>query len=102
MFVDKGGQGSVILFAESIRSLGWIINQFTSKEICFHFLFINFLGYTKGNSSISSGTRDKKFTVKLTEKWSEKASVVWPLEILSLLDLVKTRSRVCLLICVRS
>ena len=51
MFVDKGGQGSVILF--------------------------------------------EKFRGKLTEKWSEKASVVWTLEILSLLDLVKTWPRVC-------
>ena len=37
----------------------------------------------------------ERFRVKLIEKWSEKASVVWILEILSLLDLVKTRSRVC-------
>ena len=37
----------------------------------------------------------ERFTVKLIEKWSEKASVVWTLEILSLLDLVKTRSSVC-------
>ena len=37
----------------------------------------------------------ERFRVKLIEKWSEKASVVWTLEILSLLDLVKTRSSVC-------
>ena len=57
MFVDKGGQGSDILFVESIRLLGLIINQFRSKEICFHFLFINFIVFTKGNSSISLGSR---------------------------------------------
>ena len=37
----------------------------------------------------------ERFRVKLIEKWSEKTSVVWTLEILSLLDLVKTRSSVC-------
>ena len=37
----------------------------------------------------------ERFRVKQIEKWSEKASVVWTLEILSLLDLVKTRSSVC-------
>ena len=57
MFVDKGRQGSVILFLESIRFLGRIINQFRSKEICFHFLFINFMVFAKGNSSISLGSR---------------------------------------------
>ena len=55
MFVDKGGKGSVILFVESIRFLGLIINQF-SKEICFHFLFINFMVFMKGDSSISLGS----------------------------------------------
>ena len=57
MFVDKGGQGSVILFVESIRFFWWIINQFRSKEICFHFFFINFMVFMKGNSSISLGSR---------------------------------------------
>ena len=37
----------------------------------------------------------ERFRVKLIEKWSETASVVWTLEILSLLELVKTRSSVC-------
>ena len=37
MFVDKGRQGGVILFVESIRFFGWILNQFRRKEICFHF-----------------------------------------------------------------
>ena len=37
----------------------------------------------------------ERYRVKLIEKWSEKALVVWTLEILSLLDLVKTRSSVC-------
>ena len=36
MFVDKSQQGGVILFVESIRFFGWIINQFRSKEIYFH------------------------------------------------------------------
>ena len=57
MFVDKGGQGSVTLFVESIRFFGRIINQFRSKEICFHFLFINFMVFTKGDSSISLRSR---------------------------------------------
>ena len=52
MFVDKGRQGGVILFVESIRFFGWIINQFRSKEICFHFLFVDFMVFTKGDSSI--------------------------------------------------
>ena len=56
MFVDKGGQGSVILFVESIRFLGRIINQYRSK-ICFHFLFISFMVFTKGDSSITQGSR---------------------------------------------
>ena len=45
------------LFVESIRFIGRIINQFRSKEICFHFLFINFMVFTEGNSSISLGSR---------------------------------------------
>ena len=57
MFVNKGGQDSVILFVESIRFLGRIINQFRSKEICFHFLFISFMVFTKGDSSISLASR---------------------------------------------
>ena len=57
MFIDKGGQGSVILFVENIRFFGRIVDQFRSKEICFHFLFINFLVFTKGDSSISLGSR---------------------------------------------
>ena len=44
---------------------------------------------TKANSSISLGSTDSEIWVKLIEKWSEKASVVWTLEILLLLDLVK-------------
>ena len=39
MFVNKGGQSCVILFVESI--------SFRSKEICCHFLFINFMIFTK-------------------------------------------------------
>ena len=62
-------------------------------EIYFHFLFINFMVFVEGQSSISMGV--ERFRVKLIEKWSKKASVVWTLEILSLLDLVETRSRVC-------
>ena len=52
MFVDKGEQGGVILFVESIRFFGWIINQFRSKKIWFHFLFVDFMVFTKGDSSI--------------------------------------------------
>ena len=37
----------------------------------------------------------ERLRVKLIEKWSEKASVVWTLEIWSLLDLVNTWSSVC-------
>ena len=37
------------------------------------------------------GSRVERFTVKLIEKRSQKTSVVWTLEILSLLDLIKTR-----------
>ena len=33
----------------------------------------------------------ERFRVKLIEKWLEKGSVVWTLEILSLLDLVKNQ-----------
>ena len=44
--------GGVILFVESIRFFGWIIDQFRSKEICFLFLFVNFLVFPKGDSSI--------------------------------------------------
>ena len=46
MFVNKGGQGGVILFVESIR-----------YEICFHFLFIDSMIFTKGNSSTDLGSR---------------------------------------------
>ena len=52
MFVDKGGQGGVILCVESIRFFGRIINQFRSKEICFNFLVVNFMVFTKGDSNI--------------------------------------------------
>ena len=55
MFVDKGGQGSMILFIESVGFLGWIIQKFRSKEICFQFLFINFMVFMKGDSSVSLG-----------------------------------------------
>ena len=51
MFVDKGRQGGVILFVESIRLFGWIINQFRIKQICFHFLFVDFMVFPKGDSS---------------------------------------------------
>ena len=51
--------------------------------------------FTKGKSSNSLGSRVERFRVKLTEKWLEKVSMVWTFEILSLLDLVKTRSRIC-------
>ena len=57
MFVDKGGPGNVILFVESFGFLGRIINQFRSKQICFHFLLIDFMVSSKGNSSISLGSR---------------------------------------------
>ena len=57
MFVDKGRQGGVILFVESIRFFGWIVNQFRSKVICFHFLFVDFMVFTKGDSSIILGSR---------------------------------------------
>ena len=83
MFVDKGSQGGVILFVESIRFFRRIVNQFRSKEICFHFLFINFVVFSKRDSRM-----------RLTEKWSEKATVEWTLEILSLFALVKTKSKV--------
>ena len=53
MFVDKGGQGCVILFVESIR----FINQFRSKEICSHFLFISLMVFMNSNSSISLGSK---------------------------------------------
>ena len=56
-FVDKGGQDSVILFVESIRFFERIINQFSSKEICFYFLFIDFMVFTNGDSSIILGSR---------------------------------------------
>ena len=52
MFVDKGRQGGVILFVESIRFFGWIIDQFRSKEIYFHFLFVDFMVFMKGDSNI--------------------------------------------------
>ena len=58
MFVDKGRQGGVILFVESIRFFGRIINQFRSKEICFHFLFVVFMLFTKGDRSIILRSRD--------------------------------------------
>ena len=50
MFVNKGGQGSVR--EESVSFLGWIIKEFRSKEICFQFLFINFMVFTKSFSRI--------------------------------------------------
>ena len=46
------------------------------------------MAFVEGNSRV------ERFTVKLIEKWSEKA-VVWTIETLSLLDLVKVNSRVC-------
>ena len=60
MFVNKGRQGGVILFVESIRFFERIINQFRSKEICFHFLFINVMVFTKGDSSIILGSSGLK------------------------------------------
>ena len=51
MFVNKGQQGGVILFVESIRFFGWIINQSRSKEICFCFLLVDFMVFRKGDSS---------------------------------------------------
>ena len=47
MFVDKGQQGSVILFVDSIRFFGWIIDQFGSQEIRFHFLFFDLWYFRK-------------------------------------------------------
>ena len=55
MFVDKGGQGTVKLFIESVGFLGWIMKYFRSKEICFQVIFINFVVLTKGDISISLG-----------------------------------------------
>ena len=48
--------------------------------------------FTKNNSSISLEPWCVRFMVKVIEMWSVKASVVWTYEILSLLDLVKTRA----------
>ena len=62
MFVDKGRQGGVILFVESIRFSGWITDQFRSKEISFHFLFVNFMVFSKGDSSII--LRSKGYKIK--------------------------------------
>ena len=84
-----------ILFVESIRFFGWIVNQFRSKEICFHFSLSMLWYLQKETVALFWDLGVKKFRVKVTEKWLEKASVEWTLEILSLLDLVKTRSRVC-------
>ena len=69
----------MILLVKSISSLGRIAKYSRNKEFCFHFLVFGV----------------ERFTVKLIEKQLEKALVVWALDILSLLDLVKTRSRVC-------
>ena len=62
MFVNKGRQGGVILFVDSSRFFGRIINQFRSKlkEICFHFLFFDFMVFTKGDSSIILRSRGYK------------------------------------------
>ena len=47
MFVNKGGQGGMILLVESISIFGRVIDWIRSYEICFHFLFIDFMIFTK-------------------------------------------------------
>ena len=55
MFVDKGRQGRDIACTKS--RLPWrIVKLFRSKEICFHFPFINFMIFAEGNSSINMGS----------------------------------------------
>ena len=57
VFVNKGGQGGVILFVESISIVGRVADYIRKYKICFHFLFIDFMIITKGNSSIDLGSR---------------------------------------------
>ena len=57
VFVSKGGQGGVILFIESISILRRVVIR--SYKICFHFLFVDFMIFTKGNSSTDLGSRGR-------------------------------------------
>ena len=80
MFVYKGRQGGVILFVESIRFFGGIINSEARRST---FIFsLSILWYLqKETVALFYDLGVKKCRVKLTEKWSKKASVVWTLEI---------------------
>ena len=85
MFVDKGGQGSMILF---------LLSSSEARRSVFNFS-LSILWYLgKVTVALVWDMGVERFRVKLIEKWSDKASVIWTLEILSLLDLVKTRSSV--------
>ena len=93
VFVNKGGQGSVILFVKSTLD-GLLISSEARRSV---FIFsLSILWYLrKVTVALFWDLGVERFRVKLIQKWSQKASVVWTLEILSLLDLVKTRSIVC-------
>ena len=90
MFVDKGRQGGVILFVRVSGSLDGLLISSEARRSAF-ILSLSILWYLRKETvALFCDLGVKKFRVKLTERWSEKASVVWTLEILSLLDLVKT------------
>ena len=57
VFVNNGGQGGVILFVQSISILRRVVDEIRSYEISFNFLFVDFMIFTKGNSSIDLGSR---------------------------------------------
>ena len=93
MFVDKGRQGGVILFTESVGFLGLLSSSEARSVFNFSLSILWYL--QRATVALVWDMGVEGFRVKLIEKWSEKASVVWTLEILSWLDLVKTRSSVC-------
>ena len=77
IFVNKGGQSSMILF---IKSVGFLSSSEARRSV-FN-LSLSILWYLrKVTVALVWVVGVERLRVKLIEKWSEKASVVWTLEI---------------------
>ena len=75
-----------------LASLDGLLRSSEARRRVFNFSLSILWYLRKVTVALVWDMRVESFRVKLIEKWSEKASVVWTWEILSLLDLVKTRS----------
>ena len=80
IFVNEGGQSSMILFIKSVGLEG-LLSSSEARRSVFN-LSLSILWYLrKVTVALVWVVGVERLRVKLIEKWSEKASVVWTLEI---------------------